>query len=186
VLQASPAPGLLEDLLARYSEPQRRYHTVRHLEECFQQFDLLEPLAGQPAEISLGLWFHDAVYDTHRHDNEERSAEWARSAVPATAAERVHELVMATRHDAVPRDIDAQVLVDVDLSILGARPERFDEYEMQVREEYGWVPGFVYRRKRKEILESLLARPTLFNTAPFIERYEKAARENLSRSIARL
>jgi predicted metal-dependent HD superfamily phosphohydrolase len=93
---------------------------------------------------------------------------------------------MATRHDAVPGDIDAQVLVDIDLSILGAEEKRFDEYERQVREEYGWVPEPIYRDKRKAILESFLARATIYNTARFIERYEPRARANLARSLARL
>jgi predicted metal-dependent HD superfamily phosphohydrolase len=78
------------------------------------------------------------------------------------------------------------VLVDVDLSILGATQSRFDEYERQVREEYGWVPEPIYRRKRREILESFLGRPAIYNTARFIGRYEQQARANLARSLARL
>ena len=78
------------------------------------------------------------------------------------------------------------MLVDVDLWILGAPQSRFDEYERQVREEYGWVPGLIYRRKRREILESLAARPTIFSTGRFVERYEPQARANLARSLARL
>jgi len=78
------------------------------------------------------------------------------------------------------------VLVDVDLSILGATQSRFDEYERQVREEYGWVPEPIYRRKRREILESFLGRPAIYNTARFIGRYEQQGRANLARSLARL
>jgi predicted metal-dependent HD superfamily phosphohydrolase len=93
---------------------------------------------------------------------------------------------MATRHEAVPADVDAQVLVDVDLSILGAEPARFDQYEAQVREEYGWVPGPIYRHKRKAILESFLTRAAIYNTSRFVERYERQARANLARALARL
>jgi predicted metal-dependent HD superfamily phosphohydrolase len=133
--------------------------------------------------VELALWFHDAIYDTHRSDNEERSADWAKSSVRNV---RVHALVMATRHEAVPHDIDAQVLVDVDLWILSAPEERFDEYEAQIRQEYGWVPGPIYRHKRKAILESFVARAAIYNTSRFIERYEAQARANLARSLARL
>jgi predicted metal-dependent HD superfamily phosphohydrolase len=90
---------------------------------------------------------------------------------------------MTTRHDAVPSGADAESLVDVDLSILGAPPGRFDEYEQQIREEYAWVPDFVFRRKRAEILEGFLARPAIFSTAHFRSRYERQARENLARSL---
>jgi predicted metal-dependent HD superfamily phosphohydrolase len=92
---------------------------------------------------------------------------------------------MATRHEAVPQTRDEKVLVDVDLWILGAPPERFDEYEKQVREEYGWVPGLIYRRKRRAILESFVARQTIYSTERFIQRYEVQARANLARSLAR-
>jgi predicted metal-dependent HD superfamily phosphohydrolase len=92
---------------------------------------------------------------------------------------------MATRHEAVPQTRDERVLIDVDLWILGAPEKRFDEYERQVREEYGWVPGLIYRRKRRAILESFVARPTIYSTERFIERYEQQARANLARSLAR-
>ncbi len=182
---------LFHDLIARYSEPHRRYHTVQHLEECFGRFAELKGEAVHPQEIELALWFHDAIYDTRRQDNEERSADWARSTVlaaslPTSVAERVHALIMATRHNAVPSGTDEQIVVDVDLSILGARPERFDEYENQVRDEYFWVPGMVFRPKRRAILKEFLERPTIFSTQKFIDAYEAQARQNLERSIKQL
>jgi predicted metal-dependent HD superfamily phosphohydrolase len=169
--------ALLEQLLARYREPHRHYHTLQHLEECFEKLDELRDLAPHPGDVELALWFHDAIYDTRRDDNEARSADWARAAV----GERVAELVMATRHDAQPTDMDARVLVDVDLSILGAPDARFAQYERQVREEYRWVPALIYRRKRRQILDGFLARPTIYNTGRFIERYEAQARRNLAK-----
>lgn len=187
---AAPAAPY-QALAAAYAEPHRKYHTLQHLGECFAWLDETGVLASRPGEVAIALWFHDAVYDTKRQDNEARSAEWARQTVVATglgadAAERVRALVMATRHDAVPEGIDQQVLVDIDLSILGAATARFEEYERQVREEYSWVPDFVFRRKRREILEAFLARAAIFSTAPMRARLEAPARENLERSLARL
>lgn len=188
-LGGAPPPGVLEALLAAYREPQRYYHTLQHLEECFAGFDDLSGLALHPAEVELALWFHDAIYDTRRRDNEERSAQWARELIAPLSAEsagRVCGLVMATRHEAVPQGIDAQIVVDVDLSILGAPAERFDEYELQVRREYAWLPLPVYQRERRTLLEAFLARPRLFNTMEFVSRYEERARANLARALARL
>jgi predicted metal-dependent HD superfamily phosphohydrolase len=184
------APALLfEQLIAAYREPHRRYHTLQHLEECFANFDLLRAEAENAAQSELALWFHDAVYDTRRDDNEERSAHWARDSifpVSREAAERVHRLIMATKHDAAPEDSDARIVVDVDLSILGAANDRFDEYERQIREEYAWVPSALYRRERRRILAAFLSRPALFSTAAFLRRYEAQARRNLGRAIATL
>jgi predicted metal-dependent HD superfamily phosphohydrolase len=131
------------------------------------------------------------VYEVGRQDNEEQSASWARDAairhgVARSAAERVHQLVLATKHDATPTSPDAALLVDVDLAILGAAVERFDEYELQVRQEYSWVPRVVFRRKRREILQTFLARPHIYSTDHFRACYEEAARANLARSIERL
>lgn len=188
---AVPDEVLLHDLTARYSEPHRKYHTVQHLDECFERFAELKGEAVHPEEVELALWFHDAIYDTRRQDNEERSADWARSSVlaaslPASVAERVHALIMATRHNVVPSGTDERILVDVDLSILGAEPGRFDEYEDQIRQEYSWVPGIVFRPKRRGILRQFLGRPTIFSTQKFIDAYEAQARQNLERSIKQL
>lgn len=187
----TPDPKLHGELIARYSEPHRKYHTAQHLGECFEKLEAVRALAEHPAEIELALWFHDAIYDVKRRDNEKKSADWARACataagIPAAACDRVHALVMATRHKAVPRGRDAEILVDVDLSILGASRERFDEYEGQVREEYAWVPDFLYRRERRKILEDFLARPRIFSSAHFLDRYEAQARSNIGRSLARL
>lgn len=180
-----------EDILARYSEPHRKYHTVRHLEECFVKLAEVRDLAQHPAEVEIALWFHDAIYDTRSNQNEAGSAELARAKVLAVgggveSAARIAQLIMATRHDAEPDVNDAEVLVDVDLSILGAPSERFDEYEQQVREEYSWVPESVFRKERRRILQHLLARSSIFNTRLFIDSYEQQARDNIERSIVRL
>jgi predicted metal-dependent HD superfamily phosphohydrolase len=182
--------SVLDQLLARYSEPHRKYHTTRHLDECLAKFEELRTEAKHPEEIEFALWFHDAVYDTKRHDNEAKSAEWARATaaaanLPGDVAERIKRLILATRHDAVPQDPDEKILIDVDLSILGEKPDRFDEYENQIREEYAWVPAVVFRAKRRNILRGFLARASIFNTRKFVETYEAQARANLERSIKR-
>jgi predicted metal-dependent HD superfamily phosphohydrolase len=183
--------GLLEALLARYAEPHRAYHTRQHLRECFEQLEPAAGLAHALADVQLALWFHDAIYDTRAQDNEERSAQWAVDALSGAGADpsigpRVRALVLATRHAAVPEGPDAQLLVDVDLSILGAPRERFDEYERQVRVEYAWVPEPAFRSARAGVLRGFLARPHIFSTPWFADRREASARANLERSLAAL
>jgi len=190
-LGAAPPRDLFEEVVRRYSEPHRRYHTARHLEECFEVLDAVRGEAQRPAEVELALWFHDAVYDTRRHDNERRSAEWARSVadgagLDAAVGERGAALILATRHDATPAGADAGVLVDVDLSILGAEAQRFDEYERDVRAEYDWVPEAVFRRERRKILEQILGRERIYSTQRMRESHEARARANLKRSLAAL
>lgn len=184
----TPDAALFDALLAAYAEPQRHYHTHQHLGECLDWLDRTSDAAERPAEVALALWFHDAIYDVHAHDNEARSADWAREALRSAGvsddiAGRVHALVMATQHNAVPEGRDAVLLVDIDLSILGAAPARFAQYEAQIRSEYAHVPPELFAPRRREILERFLAREPLFQTAALRDACEAAARRNLHSAI---
>jgi predicted metal-dependent HD superfamily phosphohydrolase len=164
-------------LLARYSEPWRKYHTLQHLRECVAIFESVACLAEPFAEVEAGLWFHDAVYDPRRNDNEQRSATLARSLLAAggMASEvcgRVDGLILATTHTTMPVGPDQQLLVDIDLSILGAEESRFAEFERQIRDEYAFVAEPVFREKRRAILRSFLERTRIYGTPYFLNRFE--------------
>ncbi|MDG9926998.1 MULTISPECIES: N-methyl-D-aspartate receptor NMDAR2C subunit [unclassified Pseudomonas] len=180
--------ALMRRLLAAYAEPQRRYHTVQHLSECLALLEIHLELAAEPAEVEMALWFHDAVYDVKGADNELKSAEWAEAelseaGVSAERIARVSNHILATRHTALPEGQDQMLLVDIDLSILGAPRPRFEEYERQVREEYGWVPDPLFRGKRQTILEEFLHRSPIYSTRVLREALEGRARENLAYSL---
>ena len=178
-------------LLAAWGEPQRRYHTLRHLRDCLA---LLEPhlaLAEHPAEVEIALWFHDAVYDTKAEDNEARSAQRADEAlagagVPLATVQRVHALVMVTRHDAMPDSADERLLVDVDLAILGAEPAAYERYRTAVRAEYAHVTGDQWRAGRAAVLRSLLAKEPLYRTPTARDRWTTQAHRNLRAELATL
>ena len=187
-----PTPAdLFAELRVRYAEPHRRYHTLEHIRECLQRAAETRALQTQPAEIDLAIWFHDAIYEPRRADNEERSADWAASAlrsagVAPASIERVCDWILLTKHDSAPADSDARIFVDTDLSILGAPPARFAAYESAIREEYAWVPEDTFRSRRAELLRGFLARDAIFTTGWFRERFEAQARENLKQSLQQL
>ena len=179
---------LFADIISRYEEPHRFYHTGQHLAECFERWSDLRAQAKHPAEVEVALWFHDAVYDTHSDLNEARSADVAMHAarslgIEAVPAQRIHDLIMSTRHATLPVGQDARLLVDTDLAILGAETARFVEYEHQVRQEYAWVPENVFRERRANILRGFLERSYIFSTELFREHYERRARENIRQSL---
>ena len=186
-----PEPQLLHALLARYAEPHRSYHTAQHLEECHDHFARSRALAHEPGAVQLALWFHDAIYDTRSPHNEDQSAAWAVQVLAAAGApdrlkSSVETMVLATKHNAAPNSPDAALTVDIDLSILGASPPRFDEYEAQVRHEYAWVPEEAFRSARGRILAEFLGRPRIYLTDLFYQTLEGQARSNLRASLARL
>ena len=189
------ADGTLADefvaLKKRYDEKHRHYHGTQHIGECLAHFDSARTLCEHADEVELALWFHDAIYELRAKDNEAQSAAWAErvmrvAGISGAVKQRVHALIMKTCHDALPVTPDEQVLVDIDLAILGAVPLRFDEYETQVRAEYAWVPEFMFKRTRRKILTGFLERPALYATAFFHKKLEAQARVNLARSLAEL
>lgn len=187
---AKPRRELFDELVVRYGEPHRAYHNLLHICEAHSALMECGDRVERWPEIELALWFHDAIYDAHRHDNEERSADWARDellaagAAPDVAA-RVHALVLATKHREVPEGNDARLLVDADLSILAAPPDRFAAYERQIRREYDWVPETEFRSARERFLRGMLARPSIFNDPAMRERHEAHARRNIEESLRR-
>jgi predicted metal-dependent HD superfamily phosphohydrolase len=185
-----PAP-LADALLSAWSAPARVYHDRRHLEDCLARLDEVAEPVPERDVIEAALWFHDAIYDPHAADNEERSARWAADALsalgvaPRRSAE-VARLVLLTRHLAPPEDEAGRLACDIDLSILGRPGPEYDAYERAIRAEYAWVPAPEYREGRRRILSDLLRRAPLYRTDAFRRRYEDAARNNLRRALAGL
>lgn len=178
-------------LYAAYSEKHRFYHTVKHIGAMLGHYDAVKDLADRSAEVELAIWFHDAIYKPFSKSNEFDSAEWAKefslsNGYDQEGAERVHSLIMATLHNGDAQDKDQKLIVDLDLTILGASPEVYEEFERNVRKEYKMVPSFIYRKKRKELLESFLNNPSIYSLDYFKKKYESTARHNISRAIEML
>jgi predicted metal-dependent HD superfamily phosphohydrolase len=179
-------------LRAAYDEKHRAYHTARHIGACLRLLDDAEILAAaaHPAEVEAALWFHDAVYDTHARDNEERSAQMAEETLSAAGVAsdvvaRIAAHVRATKaHE--PDSADGQLVIDIDLSILGEAPEVFSRFEDEIRREYGWVEEAAYLAGRAAVLRGFAARPFIYGTPLFRARYEANARANLAASLVRL
>ena len=183
--------GTFEQLQDAYAEKHRHYHTSEHIRQCLHVLDEARHLAREPDEVELALWFHDAVYATRSKRNEAKSAAWAvkflrKNGADAPRAQRVHDLIMATKHDVAVDNPDAALVVDVDLSILGADSEAFERFERNVRKEYWWVPGDLFRKTRAAILQSFLDRGSVYMTAYFRARAEHRARRNVANAILAL
>ena len=180
-------------LEARYGEPRRRHHTPGHIRACLQLLDGVQGLTREDRRLlEYAIWWHDAVYDPARSDNEEQSAELARSELaglgrPDAEIDEVARLVLLTKgHRVEPGDRLGALLVSIDLSILGADPQAYDAYAGQIREEYSHVPAEAFRIGRAAVLHKILEGPAIFPDPAFRDRYEAAARSNLDREIRAL
>lgn len=180
---------LREDLLARWSESHRKHHNVEHLHELLDAVQSLadDGLSFDREAVELAAWFHDAIYEIGRDDNENRSADLARELLASSPVrDEVARLVLATKaHDVTDDDVNAAVLSDADLSVLGATPARYHRYAAAVREEYSAVADDVFKPARARMLADLLD-GTIFHTAPGRDRWEAQARRNVTAEITAL
>lgn len=182
---------VFDNLLAAYSEKHRYYHNTQHIDAVLKHLDETKNLAENPIELEIALWFHDAVYKPFSSSNELDSADWAARFLQKNGRnqkliDNVHALIMATLHTHNSTAEDDQLIVDIDLTILGASDQVYDVFEENVRKEYKWVPWLIYRKKRKAILEGFLNRERIYNTDFFYKKLEQQARENMQRTILTL
>jgi len=186
------------ELLERWNEPARRYHTTRHLVEMFGALEDLEgagEIDGRQCSVArLAAWFHDAIYDPSASpgSNEEDSAALARDTLQELGfgdldVHAIDRLIQLTaNHNADGAEPLDAAFHDADLWILSAPQDRFDGYCDQVREEYAHVPDAAYRKGRAAVLEPLAHRDTIYRTSRALHRWETPARINLGRELARL
>jgi predicted metal-dependent HD superfamily phosphohydrolase len=183
------------DLLTRWGEPHRHYHTVEHLTAVLDHLDRAAAHAARPDLLRLAAWCHDAVYDPRAagYANERNSAALAARAlaglgVPPDAVMEVTRLVLLTAgHAAAGDDRDGGLLCDADLAVLAAKPRVYDAYARAVRREYAHVPDAAFRTGRAAVLRRLADLPALYRL-PHLSgaqrrAWEERARANLRREL---
>ncbi len=174
--------AILDDLLTRYSEPQRVYHNLAHIDKLLE---LLPPGAA----LEFAVWFHDAIYDPTQSDNEAQSALLAAQRLGQMGAktklvQEVQALILATAtHQS--QNPTQQWLVEADLSILGSPEKTYKSYAKAIRQEYSWLPDEVFMPNRAKVLERFMARPKIFSLERF-ERLEARARQNMQEELQQL
>src|SRR5690349_19345215 len=137
--EETAALGVFDKIVAAYSEPGRFYHTLGHIWHVLKTTRELQKLAHNWPVVQFAAWFHDVIYDSQAKDNEEKSAEYARQVlqklnIPPKIIDLTANLIICTKaHRAEPGDIDAQILLDADLAILGSSPESYQKYTKAIR-----------------------------------------------------
>lgn len=182
---------VFDRMILAYSSPDRHYHGLAHIVDCLEEFDTVRDRATNARAVETAIWFHDVIYDGKRTDNEERSADFGDEALTTLGTRdsfrgEVRRLVLATRHDREPAEVDGKLMVDIDLSSLAKPPAQFDENTRLIRQEFLHVPDADFNNGRRQMLARFLARPRIYYTDVFFDRYEQQARQNLERAVARL
>jgi predicted metal-dependent HD superfamily phosphohydrolase len=180
-----------EDLITRYSEPHRRYHSTKHLLHVLTMIDRLAD-DHDIFLVRLAAWFHDAVYaiPAGQVSNEEASArlalrELSRVGLEQEDLNQIARLVRLTEtHVPGPRDPEGELLCDADLAILASDPADYADYVAAVREEYAHLPEEEFLAGRLAVLTEF-ADGEIFRTAKG-GRLTDPARVNIAVELAAL
>lgn len=191
--------AVFDSIEAAYGSERRKYHTLEHIGWGLHRLDdMADEAKSRGAKfqarewdlIRWAFWFHDFELEGSPND-EANSATAARLALSAAGGPlldcaTVGRLIYATEHERIPLAHDAAVICDADLSILGAPDDAFDHYEALVREEWAHVPDLLFATARAVILKRFVDRPWIYMTDYGRTRWERKARANLARSLAKL
>lgn len=190
--EAGVGESLFNMLVEHYSEKARLYHNLSHIKALLDVSARYKTAIQNYHAVFFAIWFHDAVYNTQKNDNEERSAALAvqtltQLAVPHETTLLVQRMILATKHhQANSLAEDGKLFLDFDLSILGAQAAIYKEYSQAIRMEYTWVPEALYQQGRRKILGNFLAREKIYSTNRLAEIFEAQARQNIERELMEL
>lgn len=180
-------PALGEELVDRWTEPHRRYHTAEHLLDVLEALDRLfeeHDDDGTRLRVRLAAWFHDAVYNGVAGEDERASADLAASCLigvvpPADVGEVVRLVRLTASHSPLAGDRTGELLCDADLAVLGRTPAGYARYLGAVREEYAHVPDDEFAAGRAAVVHRLLALEPLYRTGRAQQLWLDLARVNL-------
>jgi predicted metal-dependent HD superfamily phosphohydrolase len=184
---------LFDNLIRLYGEPHRSYHNLQHIANLFDLATRMGLKFSDPETVHWAIWYHDAIYDTKKKNNEQLSADLATQTMSLFGQGLEHktsavaQLILSTlTHFPIGDAPDCPMFLDLDLSVFGASPEIYEQYSRGIRHEYNYVPDFIYKQARKSVLQKFVGRRPLYFTEPFRDMFEAQARENLKREIAQL
>lgn len=179
-----------EEVEQHYSQPDRHYHTLHHLNAMLAELQPHKDTFSSWDTVIFALAYHDLVYNSLKSNNEEKSAEVAikrlqEISFPKKLLTLCEQFILATKkHEA--KDLETNLFTDADLSILGADSQTYEEYSKQIRREYSIYPDILYNPGRKKVLLHFLEMPNIYKTLEFRNKYERQAKSNMQAELMKL
>jgi predicted metal-dependent HD superfamily phosphohydrolase len=179
---------LWSEIEHNYSNKKRYYHTLSHLENLLKQLLEIKAKIKSWETVLFTLYYHDIIYKALKSDNEEQSAELAEKRmeqinVPTKIIENCKSQILATKKHDLSSDIDTNIFIDADLSVLGQDTVTYKIYFQNIRKEYSIYPDILYNPGRKKVLKHFLEMERIFKTEYFYAKYENQAKKNLQTEL---
>lgn len=174
---------LWQEIKTQYSNSNRYYHTLKHLEHIYRELEEVE--LNHILEFSI--FYHDIIYDIKKRDNEEQSAKLAvknlnKLDVQKNIQIEVKQLILETKtHQTNSKQ--NRLFLDADLAILGAEPIEYKDYILNIRKEYTFYNNKTYNSGRIKLLKIFLKKDRIYQSEHFYTLYEKKAQYNLSEEL---
>ncbi|HAD79582.1 HD domain-containing protein [Empedobacter falsenii] len=180
--------GYWNEIEKSYSHRSRHYHNLIHLENMIMELSSVQNDIEDFDSVVFSIFYHDFIYKSTSKDNEEKNAEYAKSKLRKlnyndVSIDKVYNQILATKSHQLSNQKDTNYLLDSDLSILGKSWNEYELYIKQIRKEYSIYPDFIYNSGRKKVLKHFLTFDRIYKTEYFKDKYEKQARENISKEI---
>jgi pantetheine-phosphate adenylyltransferase len=162
------------DVINRYDEPHRFYHTLEHIEFVLKQLHDTGVLTHD--EVFLAAVFHDIIYNPQSKTNEEDSADYFMNAAKSSGLstdqkEHIKQLILDTKHHK-PTVPFSEELIKADLAILNAPFDQLIKYEKQIFKEYQFVDYKDYKVKRIEALKHFNTKGNLNHLIDYVNSVE--------------
>lgn len=172
-----------------YSSKSRHYHNLEHLKNMFTELDKFQSKIENLDTLLFGIYYHDIIYKATKNNNEYQSALIFEKRISETSFTYLNNCMLqieATKEHKLSNDNDTNLLLDLDLSILGKSPNEYEKYCKNIRKEYKIYPDFVYRKGRRKVLKNILELDFIYKTDFFKQEYENQAKENLTYELNQL
>ncbi len=193
----------LHKIIGMYENSSRVYHNIDHLMHVFDELSACPELNKMYKERVADLYLAAAVHDVVQGTKNEvlESIDWCDQNMHENGfmlSERARDLVKATSHFQTTtenvKDADSvNIMVSIDLAILGQEPERYNIYAHSVKEEYVRMHPDItaeqYRIGRANVLKHFIVKAknnTLYPTKYYADLYNDAALYNLENELLTL
>lgn len=172
-----------------YSVKSRHYHNLEHLKNMLSELDKIQSEVKDIDCLLFAIYYHDIIYKPNKSNNEYQSAITFKNRIDKTSFDKLNECmsqIEATKEHKISDNYDTNILLDLDLSILGKSSKEYKTYSENIRKEYQIYPDFMYRKGRKKVLKNILELNFIYKTDYFKQLYENQARENLKLELKQL
>jgi predicted metal-dependent HD superfamily phosphohydrolase len=168
LLETCISENSVKQLKQLWSEKTRFYHNASHLIQILQDieknlwFDELQ--SYEKRALLLAAFFHDAIYDPKKKDNENKSIEFFKASWKGTdqyVFKEVIKLIETTKHRKRPINKLEKIFWDADNSGFKHGYALLIKNENLIRKEFSHVPANKYKEGRVKFLKENIS---LFNS----------------------